>query len=412
VANLRVFISSTAYDLGVLRSSLRAFIAGLGYDAVLSDYSDVIYDPREHAHKSCLAEVQTCDMVVLIIGSRFGSTLNARVLETSLHDLDATQLIQDPGSTTISVTQAEALCAAARKIPLFSFVDAGVFHDYSVYQRNKGKEFAKEIAYAAISQPGTAEYIFNFIDYLQGRSFNNAVVTFDRMEDVTSHLQKQWAGLFQRLLSEARDGRDESGRIDRLADQFQDLKAAMLATVGDASSRETARAVIRSRRLVDFLRSLPNPGEPLRDAFVSGELNFVDLLESTAGVIGIEDPDDSERDRFAGAILRTKDGADLECRFSRSFIDRLEADWQNLRTVTAAERAAVFDALVDSDDRFPRMVRRLPSGQTEEGANISLDAPVRVPEHQVQSDLVNESSRLAPVATEAGRSDGSMDAAG
>ena len=75
MANLRVFISSTAYDLGVLRSSLRAFVEGLGYDAVLSEYSDVLYDPREHAHASCLAEVRTCDMVVLVIGSRFGSPL-------------------------------------------------------------------------------------------------------------------------------------------------------------------------------------------------------------------------------------------------------------------------------------------------------------------------------------------------
>jgi hypothetical protein len=40
----------------------------------MSDYADVLYDPRSHTHDSCLKEVPGCDMVVLIIGSRFGGT--------------------------------------------------------------------------------------------------------------------------------------------------------------------------------------------------------------------------------------------------------------------------------------------------------------------------------------------------
>ncbi len=373
MANLRVFISSTAYDLGVLRSSLRGFVNGLGYDAVLSDYSDVLYDPREHAHQSCLAEVKTCDMVVLVIGSRFGSPLDPDVMRTSLQDLDAQQLLEGTAvDTRLSVTQAEALAAASKGIPLFAFVEGGVYHDYSVYQRNKGKPFAADTAYPSISQPETAEYIFNFVDYLQGRSFNNAVITFDRMEDVVNHLQKQWAALFQRMLSEARTGRADSVRIDRLADQFEDLKAALLATVGDAGSRQTARAVIRSRRLLDFLRALPNPGTPMRDAFVAGDCNFMDLLKATAGVVAIEDVAPQEM-RGAGpmpwsTVLRTESGDDLRCRWGRQFLDRLEADWQNLRTGTPQERAVVYDALLDMDERSPvGLVRRVPPGQGDDG---------------------------------------------
>ena len=364
MANLRIFISSTAYDLGVLRSSLRAFIEGLGYDAVLSDYSDVLYDPREHAHKSCLAEVRTCDMVVLVIGSRFGSPLSPDVLKTSLQDLDAHTFLDGGSELCLSVTQAEALAAAARGIPLFPFVEAGVYHDYSVYQRNKSKPFAAEIAYPSISQPDTAEYIFDFIDYLQGRSFNNAVISFDRIEDVVTHLQKQWAALFQRMLSEARTGRDDSVRIDRLADQFEDLKAALLATVGDAGSRDTARAVIRSRRLVDFLRALPNVGVPMRDAFVAGDMNLMEMLELTADVVGVEQLPSDERDRvrMSSTLLRTSGEDDLICRWPLSMLDRIQSDWQNLRNLSPSDRAVVYDALLDTDDRGPRLVQRLSSG--------------------------------------------------
>ncbi len=363
MANLRVFVSSTAYDLGVLRSALRGFVEGLGYDAVLSDYSDVLYDPREHAHKSCLEEVRTCDIVVLIIGSRFGSALDPEVLKSSLHEMDAQHLQEGESSPCLSVTQAEALAAAGSGIPLFAFVEAAVLHDHSVFQTNLGKPFAKDITYPSISQPETAEYIFNFIDYLRGRSYNNAVIPFDRMEDVVGHLQKQWAALFQRMLAEARAGRDDSVRIDRLADKFEDLKAALLATVGDAGSRETARAVIRSRRLVEFLRALPNRGVPMREAFIAGDQPFWELLRTTADVVGVEEDARAATEGVGSmwpTVLRTTEGPALRCRFSRHLLDRLEADWQNVRGLSAAERAVIYDALLDTDDRGLAVVRRLP----------------------------------------------------
>lgn len=72
MARLRVFVSSTCYDLDILRSELRPFIVSMGYEPVMSEYSDILFDPRSNAQDSCLKEVAGCDMVVLIIGSRFG----------------------------------------------------------------------------------------------------------------------------------------------------------------------------------------------------------------------------------------------------------------------------------------------------------------------------------------------------
>lgn len=378
MANLRVFVSSTAYDLGVLRSSLRGFIDGLGYVPVLSEYSDVLYDPREHAHKSCIAEIVTCDMVVLVVGGRFGSSLNDDVLTASLKDLDRRQLSEDAGQP-LSVTQAEALAAARTGIPLFTFVDADVYHDYSVYQRNKGKPFAKEIAYPSISQSNTAEYIFNFIDYLQSRSFNNAVIPFARLEDVLAHLQKQWAGLFQRMLAEARSGRDESMRIDRLADQFEDLKAALLATVGgDAGSRAVAKWVIRSRRLFDFLRSLPNPGRPMREAFIAGDRDFPELLQETARVVALEDfiPVNAKQARLgARTLLRVEAGPDLLTRFRPHLMERLERDWQDIRGLQSGDREVIFDALFETTDRALGTPLVFPVPSEDDGVEEDGESP-------------------------------------
>lgn len=272
--------------------------------------------------------------------------------------LDRQHLGEVPGQA-LSVTQAEALAAAQTGIPLFAFVDAGVYHDHSVFERNRGKPFAKEIGYPSISQEGTAEYIFDFIDYLRGRSFNNAVVPFDRLEDVLSHLQKQWAGLFQRMLAEDRAGHDESKRIDRLADQFEDLKAALLATVGgDAANRSVAKWVIRARRLFDFLRALPNTGRPMREAFIAGDCGFRELLQQTAGVVSLEEYRPAIRRDLPyrpGALLRMAEGRDLVARFSMAALERIERDWQDMRQLSPGDREIVFDALLETHDRVSPM---------------------------------------------------------
>ena len=42
MAGLSVFVSSTCYDLSVIRSQLRIFIQSLGQEPLMSDYSDLL----------------------------------------------------------------------------------------------------------------------------------------------------------------------------------------------------------------------------------------------------------------------------------------------------------------------------------------------------------------------------------
>jgi hypothetical protein len=148
---------------------------------------------------------------------------------------------------------------------VFAFVESSVNHDYQTYRRNRDQPFAEQIQYASISKPGTAGYIFGFIELLKRRERNDALFVFDKIDEIYATLQKQWSGLFQRLLSAARGQQEEAVRIDRLTNQFEELKALLLSTVG-TDQRQIARAALRYRRLVVFLEGLPKSGMPMGEA--------------------------------------------------------------------------------------------------------------------------------------------------
>lgn len=344
MATLRVFVSSTAYDLGVLRSALKTFMENFGFEPILSEYSDVLYDPREHTHASCIAEVRNCDVMVLLIGARFGGEAIPSVV-SELGGHQVAEILSANAEHKFSVTQAESLTAFDCGIPVFSFVDIGVLHDYRVYSLNRDTK----ITYPSISQPETAEYIFDFIDFLQSRSFGNAVIPFARMEDVIAHLRKQWAGLFQRLLRESRDQQDETRRIDRLSEQFDDLRTALLATVGDDEARRIARGVVRYRRLIDFIRDIPAEGD-LRHYAVDYTGEWREFLREYGGVEEIRVLED-ERRLPPYVVMVKADGSGFASRLSSTGFSRITQEWNNFKSEPASLRAVLYDTLAEQDIR-------------------------------------------------------------
>lgn len=73
MAKPRVFISSTFYDLRQVRTDLDQFIMALGYEPVRNEEGDIPYGQDEELEKYCYEEIKNCDILVSIIGGRFGS---------------------------------------------------------------------------------------------------------------------------------------------------------------------------------------------------------------------------------------------------------------------------------------------------------------------------------------------------
>jgi hypothetical protein len=346
MASPKVFVSSTCYDLGMAREQIRSFLIGLGYDPIMSEYSDVLYDPRQHTHTSCLQEIPNADMVVLLVGSRFGGT----AIPEALKHIDIDKLVNSSFDVTVldsaekmSVTQLEVLKAVESSIPVFTMVDQKVMHDHMVYQKNK--DLADTINFPSIDKPESAKYIFEFINFLRQRTEGNGIVSFSNIEEIETHLRKQWAALFQRLLQEQRNGRTEEKRVTALSEQLEELKTAVLSTMENSRTRDIARNVIKYRRLSDFLRGLRfhNP-----ETITNGTMSFEDLLTELDIVSITKIPDGYRRGPGRTALLKS-DKTFYELRFREEFLSRISMDWTTFSALTPEDRSVIFDALSDMD---------------------------------------------------------------
>ena len=170
----RIFVSSTYYDLKHVREIIREFIENMGYEPVLSEFSDIFYRPGDTVQNSCLVEISSCDIFVLIVGKRYGSYF--------------------PGDS-LSITHREYIEAQNQSIPIYSFVDLDVLHDYEFHKKNTG---SGKCSYRVVEDIN----IFGLIEDIQEASKDNALISFTSIADILQHLKKQWASLFKNFLQE------------------------------------------------------------------------------------------------------------------------------------------------------------------------------------------------------------------
>ena len=351
MAELRVFVSSTCYDLSLLRSQLRLFIKDMGYDPIMSDYEDILYDPRTHTHASCVDEVGNCDILVLIIGSRFGGNASAEALnkinfEALENESTSTEALKE--KENLSITQLEVLTAIEQAIPVYVFIEKRVWHDHALYEKNKKSDIIEKIVFPSVEKQETAKYIFNFINFVRQRTRNNNIFTFEKGQDIEEILKKQWSNYFQRLLREQRFSEGEHKRLDALSERFEDLKTAILSSINDGDQRDIARGTVRYRRLFDFLLSL----KTLNLAYIKSTKDSWEDMLKKAGIKRIVPADSFSinysnfpRPNRARLFLIANDGHFYEFRLPAEIMDTISLDWQAFISMGERSREIIGDTL-------------------------------------------------------------------
>ncbi|OBV37690.1 DUF4062 domain-containing protein [Janthinobacterium psychrotolerans] len=205
MARLRIFVSSTYYDLRHIRSSMESFLEGMGYEAVLFESGGIAFHHDMTLADACYAEVQTCHMLVLVIGGRYGSADEKRKEQAS------EEVIEKMYSAYNSVTKREYETARDKNIPIFIFVDKNVRSEYETFKSNREN---KTVRYAHVDSVN----IFLLLDDIINQSYNNFVKEFEKFEDISSWLKEQWAGIYSDLLMSRRDHAAIKSMADRLAE--------------------------------------------------------------------------------------------------------------------------------------------------------------------------------------------------
>lgn len=172
MAKIRVFISSTFYDLEQIREDLEKFIENFGYEPVLSEKGDIPYGKEEELEEYCYKEIENCDIIVALIGGRFGSLSKYKER---------------------SITQIEIETSLKLKKQVYVFINKDVLSEFKTYLINKGNP---KINYNYVDDVK----IFEFIDKIYSLKKNNPIFPFDTAKDIKKVLTKQWAGLFQSFL--------------------------------------------------------------------------------------------------------------------------------------------------------------------------------------------------------------------
>lgn len=174
MAKPRIFISSTFYDLKQLRTDLDQFITSLGYDTVRNEEGEIPYGNDEALETYCYNEINQCDMLICIIGNKYGS---------------------ESRSGQYSITQKELKTAIEEKKQVYIFIDKNVLSEYETYLLNKT---LTNVKYKYVDNVK----IFQFIEEIKQLSSNNNIKGFDSTIEITHYLKEQFAGLFKRFLDD------------------------------------------------------------------------------------------------------------------------------------------------------------------------------------------------------------------
>ena len=147
----------------------------MGYEAVRNETGAIAYGQESPPEKYAYREVGLCDIIVTVIGGRFGT-------ESREHE-------------GVSITQKELLTALEHGVQVFIFIEQSVLSEFATYRFNKEN---KTVKYRFVDDVR----VFEHIEMLHGLPKNNPMAPFQTGKEIIEYLRAQWAGLFQRFLSE------------------------------------------------------------------------------------------------------------------------------------------------------------------------------------------------------------------
>ena len=222
---------SASLITGIFKSIKASFIASLGYEPVRNEEGNIPFGKDNTLESYCLREIGNVDILVSIIGGRFGSP---------------------SFESKWSISNEELKTAIKNKKQVYIFIDSQVAAEYETYLLNKG---------------GTMKFkyvdsvkIYEFIEEIKGLTSNNNIKEFSTSSQIQQYLKEQLAGLFQSFL-----------------DQQSKMKDFDLAT-----KLESTAATLE--KLVDYLKETNKGNTEAVASLLKSTHPFVQKLSETLNI--------------------------------------------------------------------------------------------------------------------------------
>lgn len=260
--NPRVFISSTFYDLHSIRRELSNFVVGYGFETVLFEDGDIGYKWGKSLDVSCYTAVRNSDMVILIIGGNYGTPATGETKENF--------------QEYMSITRKEFQTAIEEGIPMYVFVEAEVYSEYKIYEKNKKsiEEQKMPITFSATKDLNVFRFI-NSISLIR----HIAITKFSEVQEIKDFLKKQWADMLKNhlmLLKRGTNGEDIENSIKKM-ERLIGKMDIMLQNVGKEIFKEdvaTLNKVLFEQKVEEIANIIANTFE------------FVSLIREVAEIRG------------------------------------------------------------------------------------------------------------------------------
>ncbi len=243
---LKVFLSSTCYDLGILRETIGTHIKALGHEAIMSEDS-IYYESHKLLEVSCYNEVANSDIVIHIIGGKFGSESKIK--------------------QNYSVAQSELLKAIELHKPIMVFIEDKVNHDYTAYRENKNifllhPEIMNNWKFEIV----TDYRVFEFVNLIKNK--NIPIYTYSSSNKLKTVISNQLSSLFHDRLNNNKNYASEffdQNYVDASKEFLEDLKnCKSLSVIGLGQNRmirsygEKFTEILRRQGKIKFILTDPD----------------------------------------------------------------------------------------------------------------------------------------------------------
>ncbi|RKS94197.1 uncharacterized protein DUF4062 [Flavobacterium limicola] len=226
MAKPRIFISSTFYDLKYIRTEIDQFLESLGYQPIRNEEGDIPYGKDDALEEYCYKEIQNIDILISIIGGRFGT---------------------ESKSKDLSISNLELKIALQENKQVYIFIEKNVLSEFETFLLNK----EQPIKYKHVDDVR----IYQFIEEIKALPNNNNIKGFETNSDIIFYLKEQFAGLFQRFLQNQSRIKEISliNKLDSTSKTLNQL-VNFLSQENKESAEEVNRILMINHPLVEEIK--------------------------------------------------------------------------------------------------------------------------------------------------------------